>query len=88
MRARMAGGEDLVELKKVEAPWTPEQLAELAAWQGNPAGHPYTCGSSRHDVPDGPRPPLIADRYGWTCPDPDCDYRQGWALFRIDGGAL
>lgn len=74
----------MVQFVRHEAPWNRAQVAALRDWQSG-QWHPYTCGSARHDDLSGPRPALIPDVQGWTCPDPDCDYRQRWALFLVAG---
>lgn len=58
---------------KIYAPWTPEQVDALNAFQRLGYVHPYTC--SGHEG-DGNRD-LIATRAGWICCH--CDYKQGWA---------
>lgn len=61
-----------------EAPWTPEQVANLNAYQRSGRMHPFTCGSpGYHDTPQSPV--LIAHEDGWFCPAPLCDYTQNWA---------
>lgn len=71
---------------KIEAPFTPEQVRHLNAWQHGPY-HPFTCGSgdrmdARHvayqaEHPDEDFGQLIATAEGWICPV--CSYRQQWA---------
>lgn len=60
---------------KIRAPWTPEQVAALNAFQQHGGMHPFTCGNERHDV----HYVLIARADGWHCSQPPCDYRQDWA---------
>lgn len=55
----------------LKAPFSPEQVRYLNAYQASGAFHPFTC----------PRPhknrTLIAQVTGWVCPS--CDYTQDWA---------
>lgn len=71
---------------KVEAPWTPEQVAALNRWQDSGRVHPFTCGSgnrmdAEHQIQQANRGgdfgQLIASTNGWFCPA--CSYRQTWA---------
>lgn len=56
---------------KIEAPWTPEQVTRLNAFQRVGWFHPFTCGmNTGHRV-------LVATPDGWVCPD--CAYTQNWA---------
>ena len=52
------------------APWTPEQVAALNAWQTGSATHPYTC-------PNNSSARLVPTADGWVCEG--CDYTQSWA---------
>lgn len=54
------------------APWSPEQVAQLSAYQRGGYGHPYTCGT------DSKHPKLVPSKMGWHCVA--CDYTQDWAL--------
>src|SRR5262245_46147834 len=54
----------------IRAPWTPEQVANLNAYQANCRFHPYTC-RDRHN--------LVATPAGWVCVEQGCDYQQTWA---------
>jgi len=55
----------------IRAPWTEEQVKELARYQATGLVHPYTCGGDKcGDV-------LVPTKDGWTCPS--CDYKQDWA---------
>lgn len=59
----------------VMAPWTPEQVAALNAYQERGEYHPFTC-PGEHDACDGRRE-LVAGAGGWVC---KCgQYRQNWA---------
>lgn len=62
----------------IRAPFTPEQVEALNAFQWSAGMHPFTCGGEH--VPGSPL--LVARADGWHCTDPygeDCDYRQDWA---------
>lgn len=61
----------------VLAPFTPQQVATLNAFQEMGAVHPFTCGNRPlHPQNEGI---LIADTDGWHCPVEDCTYSQTWA---------
>lgn len=69
-----------VPLRRIVAPWTPEQVEGLSRWQVEK--HPFTC----HNRKDGEHryAPEVADfgvlvptPNGWVCRD--CDYTQDWA---------
>lgn len=60
---------------RIYAPFTPEQVEALNAYQHAGRMHPFTCA---HEHPDE-RPVLVATIDGWQCPDTACDYRQFWA---------
>jgi hypothetical protein len=60
-----------------KAPWTPEQVHALNAFQTRGGMHPFTCGDDRHGVVKI----LVATEQGWRCPDEECNYRQDWAPF-------
>lgn len=64
--------------KTIHAPWTPEQVAALNAFQQRGGMHPFTCGfrGSVHALREGV---LIAGPDGWHCPIPGCLYTQNWA---------
>jgi hypothetical protein len=70
---------------KVEAPWTPHQVAALNRWQQAGDVHPFTCGGERMDpahvgyamAHGGDYGQLVASVNGWFCPV--CSYRQTWA---------
>lgn len=72
-------------MSRLTAPWTPEQVAALNAWQTNDRLHPFTCGNDRMDAAHvayqrengGDFGQLFATTDGWICPV--CDYRQDWA---------
>ena len=61
-------------MPEINAPWTPEQVAALNAFQRSGRMHPFTC-SARHPM----HQTLVAEPDGWVCPDDACDYRQKWA---------
>lgn len=54
-----------------EAPWTPEQVANLNKYQVGPL-HPFTCGNCEHHTV------LLATETGWVCPN-NCGWEQTWA---------
>lgn len=58
-------------MAKLFAPWTPEQVQHLNEWQMAGFVHPFTC---RNDH-KGDRI-LYAKEDGWHCWT--CDYRQDW----------
>lgn len=60
----------------LRAPWTPEQVHALNAFQSGSGMHPFTCGRDH----GGQHIALIARTDGWHCSEPSCDYRQNWAL--------
>jgi hypothetical protein len=62
---------------KVEAPFTPDQVASLNAYQVAGVMHPFTCGGGHTNGCGEVR--LIAAEDGWRCASDTCDYRQGWA---------
>jgi hypothetical protein len=67
----------------VTAPFTPAQVASLAAYQAEFPGHAFTC---PRDLTG--RMNLVPGISGWTCPDVSgrCGYRQYWAhRFMADG---
>jgi hypothetical protein len=73
-------------LERIDAPWTPEQVAALNAYQRRGDMHPFTCGGDRADAAhrryaeeagDGDWGVLVARQDGWVCPV--CGYRQTWA---------
>lgn len=63
-------------MEEIRAPWTPEQVAGLNAYQLRGQFHPFTCGSPQHLYYS---PTLIALEDGWHCPLAECGYRQVWA---------
>jgi len=65
---------------KIEAPFTPVQVASLNAFQKSKWVHPFTCGNDHAALGLSTRYEdtiLVADRYGWHCPV--CSYLQSWA---------
>lgn len=77
--------QDRAEFEKIQAPFTPEQVASLNDFQKSGVMHPFTCGPCRDGAPgtrdaDGN---WISDRCltatvaGWICET--CDYTQQWA---------
>jgi hypothetical protein len=71
----------------VDAPFLPEQVRSLNAYQASGRGHPFTCGRDRMDAPHrayqaghgGDFGQLLATEAGWICPVPGCSYTQSWA---------
>jgi hypothetical protein len=61
--------------KRIDAPWTDEQVESLNNYQISGVFHEFTCGG-KVDGKDC-REPLIATRDGWICKK--CAYRQNWA---------
>ncbi|MEU5043193.1 hypothetical protein [Streptomyces griseorubiginosus] len=62
----------------IRAPWTPDQVDALNAFQRRGGMHPFTCGGEHTPA----SPALVAYTDGWRCPQPygeSCDYRQDWA---------
>jgi hypothetical protein len=80
----------------VRAPWTPEQVERLAAWQAAGHVHPFTCGPCRDrdteariadgtwPTTTGPEFALIPTVDGWVCGT--CDYTQDWCFTVMLGG--
>ncbi|GKQ35154.1 hypothetical protein [Streptomyces sp. A012304] len=69
----------------IRAPWTADQATALNAFQHYGRMHPFTCGALHES---GQSPILVATHSGWTCPDPQCTFRQDWAhAFMIERGA-
>lgn len=58
----------------ITAPFSPEQVLRLNAFQESGRFHPFTCGWE-HDE----QVPLVATLHGWVCPR-RCLYTQDWAL--------
>lgn len=70
-------------LDRIDAPWTPEQVAALNAFQEAKNAHPFTCGNRSDPGHVDTRPArdlgqLVATQDGWVCPD-GCGYQQDWA---------
>lgn len=63
---------------KVTAPFTPDQVESLNAYQVSGVFHEFTCGSDEAHENEF-NPPLIAAEGGWVCSAPLCDYTQDWA---------
>lgn len=60
---------------KITAPWLPDQVEALNAFQSRTDFHPFTCPNDDH--PDAVV--LTAHEDGWHCPTEGCTYRQQWA---------
>lgn len=70
-------------MSQIEAPFTPEQVVALNAYQRSGVFHPFTCGK-RHDHPadEIDKGCLIATIHGWICPvcwDGSLNDLQKWA---------
>lgn len=66
-------------MERIKAPWTEEQVKALNSFQKTPWLHPFTCGSGnrtdeKHLDGEGL---LVAKETGWECPY--CEYKQDWA---------
>lgn len=59
----------------IRPPWPADVVDQLNAYQAAGVIHPFTC---RAEHP-ADRPVLVATADGWECPDPACDFTQGWA---------
>lgn len=63
-------------LKRIEAPWTDDQVEALNRFQMADHFHPFTCpynhGSKAERI-------LHATPDGWVCPHVRCEYTQKWA---------
>lgn len=67
---------------KSYAPWTPEEVANLNAWQTAGFVHPFTWGDAEKQVD------LIATPDGWVAEEGG-PVVQNWAhLFMVDGSAF
>ena len=62
---------------KRTAPWPPEFVDLLNAWQACGWTHPYTCPNRDAGHPRTDWSGLVATPDGWICRE--CDYRQDWA---------
>lgn len=68
----------------VDAPFLPDQVASMNAYQMSGQGHPFTCGNDRKDeahrayqgLHGGDFGQLLATETGWICPV--CGYQQSW----------
>jgi hypothetical protein len=60
------------------APWTPEQVENLNAYQKSGKMHPFTC-EYRSDHYSADEGILVATPSGWECPYEHCTYMQFWA---------
>jgi len=64
--------------KVTRAPWAPDQVASLNAYQATGIMHPFTCGDHECRAAAHPKQAtLIAYPDGWYCPR--CRYTQDWA---------
>lgn len=63
---------------RVTAPFTPEQVVHLDAWQHGAGFHPFTCPNrADHPILHGDKGILTPTVRGWICQF--CDYTQDWA---------
>ena len=65
------------EIELIHAPFTPEQVDVLSAYQQLGITHPYTCRLRSQHEGEGI---LIATTQGWKCSEDKCNYTQDWAL--------
>ena len=65
--------------EQIRAPWTPDQVVALNAFQRRREFHPFTCPNRGpwHAEINSPDDVLVATVRGWVCPF--CDYTQEWA---------
>lgn len=70
--------------KRIKAPFTPEQVVALTAWQLSGYFHQFTCGDREgHPMLFGDAGVLIPTVRGWICQF--CDYTQDWAhIFMVE----
>lgn len=63
------------------APWSPQTVQALTAFQDSARMHPFTCGGPHPELAARAeqRPVLRAAEDGWHCPDQGCGYTQPWA---------
>lgn len=69
-----------IELVRIDAPFTEEQIAKLLEWQESPFVHSYTCrfrGDSPHTEHFGDYGGLRPTTEGLLCDD--CGHLQTWA---------
>jgi hypothetical protein len=59
-------------MNRIEAPFTPDQVKSLNAFQQDGRMHEFTCNSG-----SCPTRTLVAHEEGWFCMG--CPYRQSWA---------
>jgi hypothetical protein len=79
------GSGDGEPLDFVDAPFLPEQVASLNAYQSSGRMHPFTCAGDRGDAAHrayqaengGDLGQLVATEMGWICPV--CGSTQDWA---------
>jgi len=67
-------------VSQIKAPFTPDQVVNLARFQTVRQRHPFTClnrGDGNHRVAYGDLGALVPTVRGWVCPF--CDYAQDWA---------
>lgn len=64
---------------RLEAPWSPSEVATLNAYQRAEWLGSVVCDGTHGEAP----PKLLAQQDGWRCPDPGCGKRKTW----VAGGA-
>lgn len=70
----------MTEEQFIRAPFTPEQVEALNAYQHARLFHPFTCVNREGHAWNeevGDYGPLVATAEGWVCAE--CDYTQTWA---------
>jgi hypothetical protein len=70
---------------KITAPFTPDQVQQLAAWQARDDVHEYTC-VHRDEVSHRGDGALVPTVRGWICPF--CDYTQDWSHAPLETSVL
>lgn len=66
----------------VQAPFTPQQVASINAFQASEVLHPFTCPCDDHE----PHVALRASTEALRCQSPGCLYSQNWVHgFMADG---
>lgn len=71
---------------RIEAPWTPEQVKSLNAFQRANLAPAFACGNRHLLEHTYDQEILIATERGWICGHARCDYTQAWALLSMADG--
>lgn len=66
-------------MERLYAPWTTGTVIALNEYQKSGRFHPFTCGKRGDAAHSGSDSLLVAQRSGWRCSVPGCDYYQDWA---------